>query len=85
MNILKIGAAVSVGFALSVVLFHTSVVKAQGSNQVHVFIYPVEMFSTKSTTSKDLPGLRIAGISCIPKPETKLPDAAVCYVATTLN
>lgn len=85
MNNLKIGLAVLAGFVLSAAIFHTPAVKAQESGTTHVFIHPVIMFNVKSGASQDLPGSRIAGISCIPKPLTKAPDAAVCYVATSLN
>lgn len=83
MNVLRIGLAVLVGFALGIVLCRTPEVKADPSN--HVFIVPVWMPDAKTPFPADLPGARIAGISCIPKPINKAPDSAVCYVATTLN
>jgi hypothetical protein len=83
MNVLKIGLAVLAGFALGIVLFRTPEVKANPAN--HVFIVPLWMPNAKTPFPADLPGARIAGISCIPKPTDKTPDAAVCFVATTLN
>ncbi len=83
MSVLRISLAVFVGFALSTVLSRTPEVKASPTN--HVFIVPLWMPDAKTPFPKDLPGARIAGISCIPKPTDKTPDAAVCYVATTLN
>ena len=84
MNMLKISLAVLVGFVLGVVLFRTPSVKAQQAGNVVVFIHPVTVLNTKLPTNEVLPGSRVDGISCIPKPIVgKLPDAAVCYVATT--
>ena len=82
MNFLKVGLAVLVGCLLGAMLFHTPVVKASPAG-VHVYIVPVEMSDAKTSLPKDLPGGRVAGISCISKPAAGLPDAAVCYVATT--
>jgi hypothetical protein len=67
-------------------LFHTGMMKAhpQQSGTAHVYIVPVTLLDAKSPASINLPGVRFAGISCIAKPTQKLPDAAVCYVATTL-
>jgi hypothetical protein len=83
MNFLKIGLAVSVGFALGIALFRTPEVKAQQAGSVVLFIHPVLVFDQKMPIDKAITGSRVDGISCIPKPTTKLPDAAVCYVATT--
>lgn len=81
MNILKIASAVLVGFVLSAAMFHTPV--AQANSPTHVFIVPVFVANGKAGTPADLPGARIAGISCIAKPAMGAPDAAVCYVATS--
>jgi len=85
MNILKISLAALVGFAFGIALFHTPEVKAQQqAGNVVVFIHAVTVLDTKLPTNQVLPGSRVDGISCIPKPIAgKLPDAAVCYVATT--
>lgn len=84
MNICKIGLAVLAGFVLSTAIFHTPAARANSPS--HVFIVPIFVTNTKAGTPADLPGNRIAGISCIPKPiPDKAPDAAICYVATTLN
>jgi hypothetical protein len=87
MNPLKIGLAVLFGLILGAVLFHVPKVKAlpQEAGTVHVTIVPVPMNDAKNLSSRDLPGYRIAGISCLPTPIKQLPDAAVCYVATTPN
>jgi hypothetical protein len=73
-------------FVLVAWLFHTGIMKAhpQQSGTAHIFIVPVTILNAKSAVPQNLPGVRIAGISCIAKPTQKLPDAAVCYVATTL-
>jgi hypothetical protein len=74
-------------FTLGAWLFHTEMVKAnpQETGGVHVYIAPLEMLTAKYSTSQNLPGGRIAGISCIPKPTEKLPDHVICYVATSLQ
>lgn len=82
MNRLKIVAAALAGLILGAALFHPHGGQAQGFGRVHVSIIPVEAFNTKALVSQDLPGLKVAGISCVPKPRKNLPDAAVCYVAT---
>jgi hypothetical protein len=73
-----------VSFLMGAWLFQTKTVKAnpQETGQAHVFIVPVAMFDVKSAVPANLPGARIAGISCIAKPTQKSPDASVCYVAT---
>jgi hypothetical protein len=73
-------------FVLGAWLFQSGTVKAnpQETGRAHVFIVPVAMIDGKSAVPENLPGARIAGISCIAKPTQKLPDAAVCYVATAL-
>ncbi len=83
MNFLKIGLS----FLLAAILFQTKTTKPepQAEKMVHVYIYPMTMDNTKTPMPANLPGHRIAGISCIPKPEKITPDAAVCYIATTLN
>jgi hypothetical protein len=82
MNFAKIPLAALAGFILGAMLFHARVVKAQGN--AHVYIVPLTMPDAKTPFPSNLPGVRIAGISCIAKPTAKLPDAAICYVATTL-
>jgi hypothetical protein len=83
MNIVKISLAVALGIVLGIALFHTSGVKAQGAGNVVVFIHPVMVLDQKMPIDTVITGSRVDGISCIPKPTSKLPDAAVCYVATT--
>jgi hypothetical protein len=75
-----------IGFVMGSWPFQTKTVKAnpQETGRTHIFIVPVEMLDAKHPASQNLPGARIAGISCIARPAQKLPDAAVCYVATTL-
>lgn len=87
MNLTKICLAAALGFVLGSWLFHTSSVTAnqQEDGNTHVFIAPVEVFNTKSPASLNIPGVRVVGISCLAKPQTKLPDAAICYVATSLQ
>jgi hypothetical protein len=82
----KICLAVLVGFVLGAWLFHTVEVKAhpKEAGLAHVLIVAVGMLDAKSPLPQNLPGARIAGISCIAKPTQKFPDAAVCYVATAL-
>jgi len=83
MNFLKIGLAVLVGFALAVVPFRVPQAKAQQAGNVLVLIHPVMVLDKKSPIDKIVPGSRVNGISCIPTLAKLLPDAAVCYVATT--
>ena len=85
MRLLRLGFAIVFGFVLGGALFRSPRAKAipQQSGQVHVAIVPVTMLDAKNLASQALPGNRIAGISCIPKPQKRLPDAAVCYVATS--
>ena len=80
----KICLAITTSFVLGVVISNTSPVKASPQEQgsVHVFIAPLEVATAKETRSQNLPGGRVVGISCIPKPTDKLPDHAICYVAT---
>ncbi len=86
MNILRIGLSTAISFTMGAMLFHTPPAQnPQESGSVHVYIYPVFMDDAKTPFPKNLPGGRIAGISCIPKPEKLTPNSAVCYVATTLN
>jgi hypothetical protein len=75
-----------VSFVIGAWLFQTKTVKAnpQETGRAHAFIVPVAMLDAKSAVPENLPGARIAGISCIAKPTQKSPDAAVCYVATAL-
>lgn len=84
MNFLKTISVTAVSFILGAVLFHTPIANAtpQASGSVAVFINTVWMDNAKLPAIKVIPGSRVAGISCIPKPLPKLPDAAVCYVAT---
>ncbi len=87
MNLLKLGLAVLFGVTLGVVLSHVPKVKAnpQEPGSVHVTVVPLAMPDAKNLASKNLPGYRVVGISCLAKPIKQLPDAAVCYVATTPN
>jgi hypothetical protein len=73
-----------VSFLMGASLFQTKTVRAtpQETGLAHVFIVPVALFDTKSGVPANLPGARVAGISCIAKPTQKSPDAAICYVAT---
>ena len=87
MNFPKMGLAISISFILGTMVAQTPSRNAnpQASGLAHVSIVPVFMFDAKTPASQDLPGARIAGISCLPKPEKRTPDSAVCYVATALN
>jgi hypothetical protein len=86
MRTLKFCFAVLVGIYFGAICFPLPVLEAspQDTGTAHVFIVPVRMLDATNSASQNLPGAKIAGISCIPKPEGKLPDAAVCYVATTI-
>lgn len=86
MKILNLCLAAVMGLLVGAFFLRIPATKAaaQPIGQVHVSIFPVGMLNAKGTASENLPGLRIVGISCIPKPTPRLPDAAVCYVATTL-
>lgn len=77
-------SATSLGLALGAMMSHVPV-RAQGEAHVHVFIVPLAVPDAKTPVPADLPGERIAGISCLTKPQEKLPNAAVCYVATSLQ
>ena len=85
MNVLKLGAAVVFGLLLGAVLSHTPAVKASAQTLgfVHVSIKPVTVPDAKSEIVANFMGVKVAGISCIPKPQQNMPDSAVCYVATT--
>ena len=87
MTFLKLGLTVLFGLILGAALFHAPNVKAnpQELGTVHVTIAPIPINDAKNLSSRDLPGYKIVGISCLPKPIKQLPDAAVCYVATTPN
>ncbi|MGB8541980.1 MAG: hypothetical protein WCD49_10145 [Candidatus Acidiferrales bacterium] len=86
MTTLKFCLAVLVGVSFGAFWFRLPISNAspQDNGTAHVFIFPVKMFDAKNSASQNLPGAKIAGISCIAKPENNLPDAAVCYVATTI-
>jgi hypothetical protein len=85
MNIAKFTLAVLFGVVLGAELFHAPKVKAspQEPGTVHVAIVPVAINDAKGLASRNLPGGRVVGISCLSKPIKQLPDAGVCYVATT--
>jgi hypothetical protein len=90
MKLSKICLATLAGFLLGITVSRLSVVpnakaSPQETGKVHLYIAPELVLSTNAPRSVDLPGGRIAGISCIPKPSDKLPDRAICYVATSLN
>lgn len=80
----KTRVAVLACFLLFSVWFYLPIAKVTAQEPgVHVFIAPLEVLTAKDTRSLNLPGGRVAGISCIPKPTEKLPDRAVCYIATS--
>jgi len=85
MNVLKLGAAVVFGLLLGAVMARTPTVKAnpQVLGFVHVSIKPVTVPDAKSEIVANLIGTKVAGISCIPKPQQNTPDSAVWHVATT--
>ena len=87
MNFTKVAGAAVVGFLLGIAVFRLPTAKADLQQQglAHIAIVPVAMMDAKTLSSNNLPGAKIVGISCIAKPEKRLPDAAVCYVATTLE
>jgi hypothetical protein len=87
MNLLKLGLAVFCGVVLGAALFHAPRVKAnaQEPGTVHVAIIPITVLDAKNIASQNIPGYTVTGISCLSKPVKQLPDAAVCYVATTPN
>jgi hypothetical protein len=87
MKSLKIILSVLVGVIFGIAVSHLSVAKAspQDTGSVHVFIAPLEVLTAKDTRSQNLPGGRVVGISCIPRPTTNQPERATCYVATSLH
>lgn len=84
MNTLKLAVAVLFGLILGLLVCRAPKLKAQQTGYVHVVIVPVSLSDVKNLFSQDLVGAKVVGISCLPKPTKWLPDAAVCYVATTL-
>lgn len=80
MKIAKTGLIFSVGVLVGF-LIRPGWLRAQ-SGQAHVFIAPVTVNGDQGAPA-NLPGARIAGISCLPKPLKNAPDMALCYVATT--
>lgn len=50
-----------------------------------VFIHAVWVDNPKLPVDKVITGAHVSGVSCLPKPTVKLPDAALCYVATDNN
>lgn len=87
MNLSRMFVPALVGSLLGVAASRVPIVRGipQEAGSVHVYIASFSLFNTKVTLSKNLPGMRVAGISCIPKPTDKLPDQAVCHVATSSN
>jgi hypothetical protein len=81
----KVCLGMATGFLLGAWLFQAKAAKAnpQELGQVHVYIRPIQMLDAHNSASQNVSGGTFVGISCIPKPSPKLPDAAVCYVATT--
>lgn len=86
MNLPKILLVSAISFGAATVHYSPMAHAApQTLGSVIVFIRPVSMDDLKLPVDKVISGSRVAGISCIPKPVAKLPDAAVCYVATDSN
>ena len=87
MKLLKVAIVALLAFVLGVWSSRLKTVNAssQDAGQAHVFIAPLEMLDAKAPRTVNLPGVKIVGISCVAKPTERLPDAAVCYVATTLE
>src|SRR5579863_9855498 len=82
----RLRLGIAAGFLLSIWLFQIARVRAnpQEPGQVHVYIRPMEMSNAHNAAWQNVSGGAFVGISCIAKPTPKLPDAAVCYVATAL-
>jgi hypothetical protein len=84
MRFLRTGLAVLFGMVSGMAVSRIPAAKAnpQPKGSVHVFIYPETLLL--GHLSVDLPGYRVAGISCSAQPTKALPDGEICYVATTL-
>lgn len=84
---MKFALATLLGFLLCLVAVRISVptVKAQQEGMVHVYITAETLWNLKDRPSLNIPGGRVVGISCLPKPTSKAPDQAVCYVATSFE
>jgi hypothetical protein len=78
-------AAVAItGLFLGIAVSSTPMVIAD--SPTHIVIVPVWMPDAKTPQPANLPGdRRVVGISCVPKPLKAAPDAATCYVATSLD
>jgi hypothetical protein len=79
---MKIAASVFAGFLFGIMVSRAPSVIAQSPATAGLFINAVWVDDPKLPVAKAISGEHIKGISCIPKPLPKLPDAAVCYVAT---
>jgi hypothetical protein len=77
--------ALVIGFLVSAMAFRARPVKAQEPGSVHVFILAVEVDSDNATRSVNVPGGKVAGMSCVPDPQARRPKAVTCYVATSPN
>jgi hypothetical protein len=78
---MKIVSSLVIGFLIGAALLHA---KAASAPSTHILITPVGVTDLKSI-SADMTGTSVVGMSCVPKPMPKAPDAVVCYVATASN
>jgi hypothetical protein len=76
--------ALVAGILLGAILFHMPHARANSTTSTHILITTVGITDLKSI-SADVAGASVLGMSCVPKPLPKAPDAVVCYVATTSN
>lgn len=81
----KVALALLAGLLAGTFAFRPRAVKAQEAGSVHVYVLTMQVDSDNATRSMNVPGARVAGMSCVPNPQPKLPKAVTCYVATTLN
>ena len=81
---MKIVSSLVLGFLMGAVLFHMPYAKANPTASTHIVITTVGINDFKAI-STDISTTAVVGMSCIPKPLAKAPDAVVCYVATASN
>jgi hypothetical protein len=80
---MKIVSSIVIGFLIGVALFHLPHAKANSTPSTHVLITTIGV-TDFNAISTDVSGA-IVGMSCVPKPMPKAPDAVICYVAATSN
>jgi hypothetical protein len=81
---MKIISSLAIGLVLGAALSYMPHAKANSATLTHILITPVGITDFKSITA-DVAGTPVVGVSCVPKPMPKAPDAAICYVTTTTS